>query len=103
MQAVLLGLHDQGIAHTQVTVPPLSVFLTSGVLMPAAKIDDGPWLLDSGRILAELGFSEVRPDESRALLIAFGSSAMRRCDAAWSFWYRFSKARDGHPMLLRRL
>jgi len=59
VQSVLLGLHEKGIAHTVITVPPLSVFSNSGILMPAAKIDDGPWLLDSGRILGKLGFSEV--------------------------------------------
>jgi hypothetical protein len=42
-QADLLGLHENEIAHTLATIPPLSVFLRSGVLMPAAKIDDGPW------------------------------------------------------------
>jgi glutathione S-transferase len=103
VQAVLLGLHQKKIAHTLVTVPPLSVFLNSGILMPAAKIDDGPWLLDSERILVAIGFSNVDADARRALLVAFGSAAMRRTDDAWSFWYRFSYARDGHPKLRRRL
>jgi glutathione S-transferase len=103
VQAVLLGLHQKKIAHTLVTVPPLSVFLSSGILMPAARIDDGPWLLDSERILVEIGFSEVDADARRALLVVFGSGAMRRADDAWSFWYRFSYARDGHPVLRRRL
>jgi hypothetical protein len=103
VQAVLLGLHQKKIAHTLVTVPPLSVFLSSGILMPAARIDDGPWLLDSERILVQLGFSEVDADARRALLVVFGSGAMRRTDDPWNFWYRFSYARDGHPKLLRRL
>jgi len=103
VQAVLLGLHQKKIAHTLVTVPPLSVFLSSGILMPAARIDDGPWLLDSERILVEIGFSDVDADTRRALLVAFGSGAMRRADGSWDFWYRFSYARDGHPMLRRRL
>ena len=103
VQAVLLGLHQKEIAHTLVTVPPLSVFLSSGVLMPAARIDGGPWLLDSERILVELGFSEVEADARRALQVVFGSGAMRRADDPWKFWQRFSYARDGHPMMLRRL
>jgi glutathione S-transferase len=103
VQAVLLGLHQKKIAHTLVTVPPLSVFLNSGILMPAAKIDGDPWLLDSERILVKLGFSEVEPDARRALQVVFGSGAMRRADDPWQFWHRFSFARDGHPMRPRRL
>jgi len=103
VQAVLLGLHQKKIAHTLVTVPPLSVFLNSGILMPAARIDAGSWLLDSERILVELGFSDVDPDARRALLGIFRSSALRRADAPWTFWHRFSQARDGHAMLPRRL
>ena len=103
VQAVLLGLHQREIAHTLVTVPPLSVFVNSGILMPAARIDDGPWLLDSEKILVELGFSEVEAGARRALQVVFGSGAMRRADNPWQFWHRFSFARDGHPMLPRRL
>jgi hypothetical protein len=103
VQVVLLGLHEKGVPHTLVTVPPLGVFLNSGVLMPAARIDEGPWLLDSERILVELGFSEVEPDTRRVLLGIFGSGAMRRTDDAWEFWRRFSYAQDGHPMRARRL
>ncbi len=103
VQAVLLGLHENEIAHTLVTIPPLSVCLRSGVLMPAAKIDDGPWLLDSERILVELDFSEVEADARSALLVAFGSGALRRADGPWNFWHRFSYARDDHPKLTRRM
>ena len=63
VQSVLLGVHERGIPHTLISVPPLSVFLNSGILMPAARIDDGPWLLDSSRILGELGFSKVEPTD----------------------------------------
>jgi glutathione S-transferase len=103
VQSVLLGLHEKEIAHTLVTVPPLSVFWGTGVLMPAAKIDGGSWLLDSERILVELGFSEVEADAHRALQVVFLNSAMRRADDSWNFWHRFSFARDGHPMVARRL
>ena len=87
VQAVLLGLHEKGIAHTVVTVPPLSVFLNSGILMPAASFDRGPWLLDSGRILGELGFSEVEAEERQALLAVFGGAAFQRTKSSWEFWY----------------
>jgi glutathione S-transferase len=103
VQSVLLGLHERGIAHTVVTVPPLCLFLNSGILMPAARIDDGPWLLDSQRILAELGFGEVAVAERRALQVVSGSGAFQRTDSPWDFWYCWSYLRDGHPALGRRL
>ena len=102
VQAVLLGLHDRGIAHTLVSVPPLSVFLRSGVLMPAARIDDAPWMLDSAAILEALGYPAVPAEDRRSLQVLFGSSALRRTDIARRFWWRFSLARDGHPSVLRR-
>jgi len=103
VQSVLLGLHEKGIAHTVISVPPLSVFVNSGILMPAAKIDDGPWLLDSARILGKLGFSEVAESDRDALRIAFLGGAFQRTDSAWEFWYSWSHLRDGHPNLARRL
>ena len=57
VQALLLGLHERGISHTLLTIPPLSVFLNSGVLMPAASLDGGPWRLGSGAILADPQFT----------------------------------------------
>jgi hypothetical protein len=71
--------------------------------MPAAKIDDGPWLLGSERILEALGFSEVESDERRMLQTVFVSGAMRRADHPFEFWHRFSLARDCHPEIARRL
>jgi glutathione S-transferase len=103
VQAVLLGLHEKGLAHHLVNVPPLAVFVNSGVLMPAASIDDGDWMLDSERILVALGVSDVPADERRALQRVFAMSALRRVDDLWTFWNRFSRARDGHPVAGRRL
>ena len=71
--------------------------------MPAAKIDDRPWLLDSERILVELGFREVEAGDRRALQVVFGGGALHRIDPAWRFWHRFSYVRGGHPVLARRL
>jgi hypothetical protein len=70
--------------------------------MPAARIDSGPWLLDSGRILGTLGFSKVSPEDHRALMSAF-AGALQRVDSSWEFWLRWSLLRDRHPFLLRRL
>ena len=51
--------------------PPLSVFLNSGVLMPSAKIDDAPWMLDSETILVSLGFhlGELTPEQMIDFLV----------------------------------
>jgi hypothetical protein len=57
VQAVLLGVYDRQIPHTVRTVPPLSLFLHSGIMMPAAKFDQAPWVLDSERILASVDFA----------------------------------------------
>jgi len=103
VQSVLLGLHQKQIAHTLVTVPPLRLFLRSGILMPAARFDDGTWLYDSEKILVELGFSEVPEDVRATLWRVFLSGAMRRIDDPWKFWHAFSYVRDGHPFLPRRL
>ena len=103
VQTVLLGLNELKIEHTLVTVPPLSVFARSGILMPAARIDDGPWLLDSERILVELGFSEVDAESRRKLLALFLSGARQRTRDPWAFWSRFAQARDEHPSTARRL
>lgn len=102
VQAVLFGLHERQIGHVLLTAPPLRVFLHSGVLMPAARIDGAPWLLDSGRILEALGFSPVGSDDCRALQDFFLGAALNRADDGWQFWLRFSRARDGSPDTLRR-
>ncbi|MDG2304488.1 MAG: hypothetical protein P8R42_07490 [Candidatus Binatia bacterium] len=81
MQAVLLGLYENGVAHTLVAVPPLSVLLNSGILMPAAKCTGRPWLLDSERTLVEARFSDVDAGTRRALGRVFGQGAMHRIDA----------------------
>jgi len=103
VQSILLGLHEKGLPHTVVTVPPLALFLDSGILMPAAKFDDEPWLLDSAQILARLGFSPVEERDRSALRRAFGSGALERTASAWDFWHRWSYLRDGNPSLARRL
>jgi glutathione S-transferase len=102
VQAVLLGLFEKNIDHTFVTVPPVSVILRSGVMMPMAKIDDGPWIWDSEKILVAIGYDEVKASQRPALSRVFGNEAMRRTDNVWNFWHAFSQSRDGHPSGVRR-
>ena len=58
LQAVLLGLHEKGISHSLQPIPSLRLLINSGVMMPAAKINHGPWQLDSEEILKSLGFKK---------------------------------------------
>lgn len=102
-QGVILGLHERGIDHMLVTVPPFAVLRESGVLMPAASLDGGPWMLDSEAILVAVGFSQVTREERHALEAVFASAALDRTDPAFRFWHRFSWARDERPTLPGRL
>lgn len=103
VQAVLLGLHEKRIEHTVDLAPPLPLFVESGVLMPAACIDGGPWTFDSERILGALGFSPVEKDDRRALQTLFGLTALRRTDDLWLFFHRFSFVRADDASLPVRL
>ncbi len=93
VQAVLLGLHEKRIAHTIDLAPPLPLFLEAGVLMPAARIDGGPWTFDSERILGAFGYAPVSEQDRSALQGLFGLTALRRTDDAWLFFHRFSFVR----------
>jgi glutathione S-transferase len=102
VQAALLGLQDRKIPHRLESVPPLRVFLNSGVLMPVASFDSGPWQRDSGAILERLGFRPVSPTEQRELMHAW-QGVTHRVDSAWRFWRAWSLVRDEHPNPVRRL
>ena len=102
VQAVLLGLHEKKIAHTVRTVPPISVFKETGILMPAASINGGPWQLQSGDILQAIGFEAVAGDDMLALFRAL-RGGIHRVDSAWQFWHEWSFVRDYQPGFPRRL
>ena len=102
VQAVLLGLHERGVPATLLMLPPRKVFLRSGVLMPAARLGDGEWQLDSARILAGLGFEPPDAETAAELQRVFGLSALRRTDEPFGFWRRFSWVRDESASWLRR-
>ncbi len=102
VQTVLLGLHDRGISHTVTTAPPLSVFLESGILMPAARIDGNAWQLDSAEILQRVGYAPVSSEDKLAIFDAW-QGVRHRPDRASRFWGAFSLIRDPHPSLILRL
>lgn len=96
VQAVLLGLHDKRIEHTRTTVPPLPVFLKSGVYMPAVRIDGGPWLHESDEILQHIGYGQIWDADLKAIRGAW-RGVLHRTDNAFRFWHAFSLASDPHP------
>jgi hypothetical protein len=102
VQAVLLGLYERGVSQTLTTVPPCSVFRKSGILMPAASVDGGSWLLDSAEILQQVGYEPVARKDALAIYRAW-QGVGHRPDRAVRFWHAFSLIRDPHPSLLLRL
>jgi glutathione S-transferase len=102
VQAVLLGLHDAGISHSLTTLPPFETFRNSGVMMPAASFDEGPWQLESADILRELGFSAVT-DQQMKLIRSAWRGVLHRADSAALFWGGFSLMGDRDAPPVRRL
>jgi hypothetical protein len=102
VQAVLLGLFEKGDQHTLTTIPPLSLFRSSGILMPAASIDGGEWQLESTEILQRAGFSPVSGDDLLAIYDAW-QGVQHRTDRTFRFWHRFSLCRDPHVSTVIRL
>ena len=102
VQTVLLGLHEKGVPHTLTTVPPLSVFRKSGIMMPAASVDGGPWQLESAEILEQVGYGAVSREDLRAIYGAW-RGVTHRADRALRFFHAFSLSRDLHPSLWPRL
>jgi glutathione S-transferase len=102
VQAVLLGLHEAGIAHSLTSLPPLAVFLNSGVMMPAARIDDEPWMLESADILQRVGYESIADEEMRLVRSAW-RGVMHRTDSAALFWGGFSLAGDSDTSFIRRM
>jgi len=102
VQAVLLGLFERRIPHTLTMTPPWSLFRRSGVMMPAASIDGGPWRLESAEILREVGYESISHEDMRLIRRAW-QGVLHRPDSAAQFWWRFSLCREPHPSLPRRL
>jgi glutathione S-transferase len=92
VQAVLLGLFDAEIPHELTLVPPLATFTKSGVMMPAARIDNGAWQLESADILRTIGFEAVT-DEHMQLVRGAWQGVLHRADSAAHFWGGFSLVR----------
>jgi len=102
VQAVLLGLHDAGIAYSLQSLPPLETFRHSGVMMPAAKIAGGRWQLESAEILHEVGFKAVTAEQMQLVRVTW-QGVLHRADSAALFWGGFSLTGDSDPFSGRQL
>ena len=67
VQAVLLGLHEKDISHSIQPIPSLSSLVSSGLMMPAAKINKGSWQLDSEEILKSIGYEGIDKVDKSAI------------------------------------
>ena len=102
VQAVMLGLHHKEFEYVRSTVPPLSTFVKSGVMMPAASFDGGPWLLESKDILHRIGYADVSADDMSAIRSTW-RGVLHRADYWTRFWGEFSLASDQNPSMPKRL
>ncbi len=102
VQAVLLGLHLKGIRYRVYSFPPWRVFSFSGILMPAARLADGSWMLQSQDILEAYGYGRLDRDEFRAILRIL-RGGVHRVDSISRFWNLWSRVRDDHTNRLMRL
>ncbi|NKC02158.1 MAG: hypothetical protein GKR90_27165 [Pseudomonadales bacterium] len=95
VQAVLLGLHLKHVSYRVHSFPPRKVFRFSGVLMPALRLNDDSWLLQSQDILEAYGYGRLERDDFRALLKALVGGA-HRVDSTIRFWRLWSWVADEH-------
>jgi hypothetical protein len=98
----MMGLHQKKLDCSRSTVPPPELFATSGVMMPAASFNGGPWGLESKDILHQLGYSAVSAQDMSAVRRAW-RGVIHRADFWARFWGEFSLASDPNPSLPRRL
>ena len=59
VRSVLVALHEAKIPYDLTTLPPPKLFLSSGIMMPAAKLNGSEWRLDSEKIIHELGYEAI--------------------------------------------
>ncbi len=101
VQAVMLGLHEEKRSYERSTVPSIEVFRQWGPMMPAAKMGNEPWFLESSAILERLGFAAVSEADMAAVRQAW-TGVMHRADYVPRFWGEFSLASDPSPSALAR-
>jgi len=101
VQAVLLGLHEQGIAYSLRSTPPWECLRKWGVLMPAVSIDGAPWQIESTEILATIGLEPISHQDLERVKAAW-QGVLHRTNNPVHFFNAFSKAGDPSPLPLTR-
>ena len=101
VQAVLLALHDKGIEHNLRQVPPLETLQKWGVLMPAISVNNGPWQIESSKILVELGYKQISDVDLQAVKGTW-QGVLHRIDSPWQFFAAFARAGDSSPAAFKR-
>ena len=61
----MVTLLETEIPYDLTTLPPPKVFLTSGIMTPAAKINGSEWRLDSEKLIHELGYEAITDEKLR--------------------------------------
>ena len=92
VQSILLSLYDNKLNYNIRTIPTLSLLLKSGVMMPAIRIDDSQWKLDSMEILLSLGYDPI-PSSEKKLIFRTWQGVQHRVDNPFKFFYYFSLCR----------
>ena len=92
VQSILLSLYDNKLNYNIRTIPTLSLLLKSGVMMPAIRLDDLQWKLDSMKILLSFGYAPISNSEKK-LIFKTWQGVQHRVDNPFKFFYFFSLCR----------
>ncbi len=102
VQALMLGLHERGIAFTLTPLPTLGVLRRSGMMMPAASKNGGAWQLESADMLVEVGFDRIEAVDLKAVYGAW-RGVHHRIDNPLRFFHAWSLAGYQHNTGLANL
>lgn len=89
VQSVLLCLYFNKINYNIRTIPTVGLLIKSGVMMPALRIENSQWKLDSMNILQTLGCDPISSSESK-LIFKTWRGVQHRADNPFKFFYSFS-------------
>ena len=95
VQSVLLFLYDKNMIYNLRTIPTLSLFFKSGVMMPAMRVKSHEWKLDSADILESLGCEQIT-DLEKKLIFRTWQGVQHRVDNPFNFFYAFSICKGFH-------
>ena len=93
VQAVLVALHEAKIPYDLTTLPTPKLFFSSGIMMPAAKLNGSEWRLDSEKIIHELGYEAIT-DENLRLVYDAWVGVLHRPDSILCLLYTSPSPRD---------